>query len=472
MKPFKAPEKNFGDLEAGIVAQLVSASSDLTLVLDQTGIIRDLSLEAEDLEDEDIGSWIGKSWIDVVAADSRTKIEQMLVESREGSASRWRQVNHPAKTGNDIPIRYSALRVSQDGRIVALGRDLRPMAALQQRLVSAQTEIERDYSRLRQIETRYHTLFQLSSEAIAVLDSISLKIIEANPAATLLLTHGGARVTGKSFLDLLDDDSKLAAQTLFADLRASARSDEIPVKLAILDQEFYLGASLFRQDNALHYLLRLSKTGLAPGRTGAGADRSSLQRVIASLPEGFVVIGEDRRILLANSAFLDLCQLVTEAQARGENINRWLGRSDVDCDVLFSNLRQHGFIRRFASLMRGEFGGREDIELSGVAVLTGQPACFGLVIRKAPSALTLSSGSIRVTPGSFDQLKELIGRMPLRDLVRETTDIIEQMCISAALELTGDNRASAAEMLGLSRQSFYVKLRRHGLGELDTSDGR
>ena len=60
--------------------------------------------------------------------------------------------------------------------------------------------------------------------------------------------------------------------------------------------------------------------------------------------------------------------------------------------------------------------------------------------------------------------------MPLRDLVRETTDIIEQMCIEAALELTGDNRASAAEMLGLSRQSLYVKLRRHGLGELDGSE--
>jgi hypothetical protein len=28
-----------------------------------------------------------------------------------------------------------------------------------------------------------------------------------------------------------------------------------------------------------------------------------------------------------------------------------------------------------------------------------------------------------------------------------TTDVIERLCIEAALELTGDNRASAAEML-------------------------
>jgi DNA-binding protein Fis len=31
------------------------------------------------------------------------------------------------------------------------------------------------------------------------------------------------------------------------------------------------------------------------------------------------------------------------------------------------------------------------------------------------------------------------------------------------LQLTHNNRASAAEMLGLSRQSLYVKLRRFGM---------
>ena len=47
---------------------------------------------------------------------------------------------------------------------------------------------------------------------------------------------------------------------------------------------------------------------------------------------------------------------------------------------------------------------------------------------------------------------------------------IERLGIEAALELTGDNRASAAEMLGLSRQSLYVKLRRYGLGDLASED--
>ena len=48
----------------------------------------------------------------------------------------------------------------------------------------------------------------------------------------------------------------------------------------------------------------------------------------------------------------------------------------------------------------------------------------------------------------------------------ETADLIEKLCIEAALKLTRDNRASASEMLGLSRQSLYVKLRRYGIGEV------
>ena len=72
----------------------------------------------------------------------------------------------------------------------------------------------------------------------------------------------------------------------------------------------------------------------------------------------------------------------------------------------------------------------------------------------------------RDLPRSVKQMTGLVGQVPLKNLVRETTDLIERLCIEAALELVGDNRANAAEMLGLSRQSLYVKLRRYGLGDL------
>ena len=37
-------------------------------------------------------------------------------------------------------------------------------------------------------------------------------------------------------------------------------------------------------------------------------------------------------------------------------------------------------------------------------------------------------------PRSAEQLTELVGRVPLKDIVSETTDLIEQLCIETALE--------------------------------------
>jgi transcriptional regulator PpsR len=109
-----------------------------------------------------------------------------------------------------------------------------------------------------------------------------------------------------------------------------------------------------------------------------------------------------------------------------------------------------------------------DVEISAVSIINSGMPCFGFAIRHIgrrphPVAAILPQ---RDLPRSVEQLTELVGRVPLKDLVRDATDVIERLCIEAALELTGDNRASAAEMLGLSRQSLYVKLRRYGMGDL------
>jgi len=65
-------------------------------------------------------------------------------------------------------------------------------------------------------------------------------------------------------------------------------------------------------------------------------------------------------------------------------------------------------------------------------------------------------------------IAKLVGSSPLKEIVAGTTDVIEKICIETAIEMTGNNRVAAAEMLGLSRQSLYVKLRKFGM--VDKSD--
>jgi transcriptional regulator PpsR len=127
-------------------------------------------------------------------------------------------------------------------------------------------------------------------------------------------------------------------------------------------------------------------------------------------------------------------------------------------------------VRLFSTTLRGEYGSTAEVEISAVSVPEGPEPCFGFTMRNVGRRLAVEPRAGRELPRSVEQLTELVGRVSLKDLVRETTDVIERLCIEAALELTRDNRASAAEMLGLSRQSLYVKLRRYGLGDLDSSD--
>jgi transcriptional regulator PpsR len=188
-----------------------------------------------------------------------------------------------------------------------------------------------------------------------------------------------------------------------------------------------------------------------------------------SAPDAFVVTGDDGRVITANAAFLELAQMPTEELVRGESLERWLGRAGVDLGVLTATLRQSGSVRLFTTTVRGELGEPAVVEVSAVSMMNGGLPCFGFAIRdvgrRLPPEPVSSIGAQKTLPRSLEQMTKLIGHVALKDLVREATDVIERLCIEAALELTADNRASAAEILGLSRQSLYVKLRRYGLGD-------
>jgi transcriptional regulator PpsR len=195
-----------------------------------------------------------------------------------------------------------------------------------------------------------------------------------------------------------------------------------------------------------------------------------LLKLVQNAPDCLVIADLEGRVISANNAFLELAQLASEDQVRGETLDRWLGRTGVDLSVMVSNLRQRGAVRLFATTLRGEFGAVTDVEISAAMVPHGDLPFLGFTIRDVGRRLSGEAKSKRELPRSVGQLTELVGRVPLKDIVGETTDLIEQLCIEAALELTRDNRASAAEMLGLSRQSLYVKLRRYGMGDLGGSE--
>lgn len=454
-------------MDAETAAALISAAADIALILDETGTIQDVSISEKNLMDEiaDHVNWVGKLWISTVTEESRPKIQALLADASSQQAPHWRHVNHPAVAGPDVPILYAAIRAGSPSRIVAFGRDLRAVSSLQRRLIDAQQSMERDYARVRHIETRYRLLFQVASDAVLIIDGSGRKILDSNPTARRLFTD--AVEAGQNWPpdNAFTPDGQRAVEMLLAGVRASGRADDVRATLRDGEQEVLVSASMFREDRGVACLLRIALPTGAPALQGLPKLKSKLLKLMESAPDGFVVTDTDARIVTANAAFLELVQMPTEEQIRAEPLARWLGRSSIDLDVLIAHLRQTGSVRLFGSMIRGELGEPVEVEVSAVTVMNGGQPCFGFAIRDVGRRLRTEPRVQGALPRSMENLTELIGRVALKDLVREATDMIERLCIETALNLTGDNRASAAEMLGLSRQSLYVKLRRYGLGD-------
>ncbi len=455
-----------------MASRLITVASDVALVVSdaQQGVIRDVSFGSDELAGELADKWVGRPWAETVTVESRHKIEALLRDSAAKGAPRWRMVNHRSVSGADLPVLYAAVQLNVQGQVVAFGRSMQPMATLQQQLVSVQQSMEREYLKMRQTEARHRLLFQVSSEAVLIVDAVTRKIVEANPAAGKLLGGGSKRLVGRLFPEGFDEPSSQALQALMGAVRATGRTDDVTVRSIDAAREFVTSASLFREEQSSFFLIRLTDVSAGRGVSNTPTQHSKVLEIVASAPEGFVVTDLGGRILYANRAFLDLAQLATEEQSRNESLDRWLGRPGVDFNLLTAQLREHGSLRMFATQLRGEYGSTSDVEIYAVSVVDGEDPCFGFTIRDVGQRVTFERQGTRDKPRSVAQLTELVGRVPLKDLVRESTDMIEKLCIEAALEITGDNRASAAEILGLSRQSLYAKLRRYGLGELASAE--
>jgi transcriptional regulator PpsR len=452
-----------GSVEPSTAASLISAASDISLVLDEGGRVVRARLSRPDSQLEQAQNWVGRMLADVVSEECRDKVEALLEDARGGRARKWRHLNHPDREGRTLPIEYSAIRLS-DGQILAFGRDLRSITELQKRLVEGHQAMERDYQRMRQMEARYRLLFETAAEPMLVVDASNRRILEANTAAERVLGGQARKQAGRLLTDCFDTGERAGLDALMTSVLSAGRGDVARLRLAGAGSETALALTLFRHDNQSLFLVRMSHQGLVSTQ-GADDNRTLTLEALGQSPDGFVVTDAAGTIVTANQAFADLCQVGHPNALLSESLDRWLGRSGVDLSVLLANLRQRGSVRLFATTLRGENGLQTRVEMSARALDVSGRHYLGFSVRDVATRVedpTAADGLTR----SASQLTELVGRVPLKEIVGETAELIERLCIEAALELTRDNRASAAEMLGLSRQSLYVKLRQYGLGDL------
>ena len=430
-------------------------AGDIALVLDDAGRIVDLAADLREFAGAE--QWIGRDWLAIVSSESQTKVMEMLANARKGVTQHWRQINQIGPHG-DIALRFVVVSLGPGRGHIAFGRDMRDAAALQQRLLQAQQSLERDYLRLRQVESRYRLLFEQTSEAVMIIDADSFRIREINLAAHQIFRSRPGTLQGGKFPALFAKPAREQVIAFLGSAMVSHGLQSIEAEAASGGEHIQVSASGFRERGGQFLLVRLSSAQRLAELNG-----TATARAVEAMPDAFVLTDARMVIREVNLAFVELVAAASVDQLRGQPFGDFVGRPGVDLDLIEGQLTKHGSARNVATVVgaRDGFDG-EPVELS--AVRTGDdPVFYGFVIRPVGRRLR-DLPPPGDSPRSVEQLTELVGRMSLKDIVRESTDLIERLCIEAALEYTSNNRASAAEILGLSRQSLYSKLNRYGMG--------
>lgn len=431
------------------------AQPDITLVLDREGTIRETKL-SNSISDETTRQWIGRPWTDTVADAGGETVRSMLEDALTTGVSGFHQITQCFPSGLELPIEYTAVRLSERAGLIAIGKSLQAVSELQSRLIAAHRTMEQDYWKLREIETHYRLLFDASNEGVLTLQSDDLRIIEANPAAIRSL--GLAR--GRDFLDEMAPNERDPFKSMIGRVREHGKAPGIIVHFGPERVPWMVRASLMNSGENSVFLVQLTHAGL--GAISRGPDElADLDRLVEDLPDGLVVIDRDLVVRWANRAFLDLVQVGAEGGVLGQRLDRWMNRPGADLRVLLANLRRNGSVRLFATTIQGQLGTVAEVEISASGDLENAPHHVCILARDVGRRLSTDRPKRAEVLNGSAALQA--GTTSLRDLVRDAVRVVERHYIEAALDMVEGNRTAAAELLGLSRQSLYTKLSRHGI---------
>ena len=428
------------------------AKPDITLTLDADGVIRH-AVPSDALADDGIDAWQGRSWTDTISAEINPQILKMIEDMRLKGASSCFQVKQRLPSGRELPLEYTAVSLGKELGFIAIGKNLQAISDLQSRLQMAQQEREREHWRFREIETRYKTLFDASTEPAVVVRVTNLRVVEANAAATKSL----GLLPGPEFFPDMPARDRKSFEAMLAKVREQGRAPGIALRQSSNDMLWSLRASLMSTDAGAFYLFQMTPMGAAQTPPEA-LDAISAEGIIQRLPDGFVIVDRAGVVQRANHTFLDLVQIGAESAVAGEKIERWLSHPGAGIGLILNLAVQHGGVRLLTTMIYGELGSNTQVEISAVGDRPDQPNYFGLLLRDVTTRF--SGGRNQRGPGAIEVFAE---DFSLEQLVRESTEAIERKAITAVLDLCKGNITTAAKRLGLSRQSLHSKLKKYVL---------
>jgi transcriptional regulator PpsR len=407
-------------------------------------------------------NWPGSKVEDIFSGESWLKLKERLTEQPPAPGAIFTlELNHADTVTFPYPVRYSLTVLDADGTFIMAGRDLRALAEVQQQLVQAQLALERDYEAQREIETRYRVVLEVNDSPVMIVSMSTGKIVDLNSAAAQMIGAPRAEVLqapvaqefeGRRRGDFMEQLAKVSGAEGLGPVELTVRRSR---------QRILVRPTLFRASGDRLLLCRIDLTERAKAQSDELGE--SLGRLFQQGIDAIVFIDGNGKIKAANEAFLNLTDGTNLSSVVERSFSEFLSRGTIDLRVILDNVKRVGHLRHFATRLNTDYSGQVSVELSATLLSDKPNATIALMIRDATAAESMRLPGALAGNEGLRNVMQLVGYSTLKDIVAETTEIIERMCIETALELTRNNRVAAAELLSLSRQSLYVKLRKFGL---------
>ena len=448
LRPVHAPEREidaFNELSTSapqLAEMFVRLSSDIALVIDANGLIeRVVQSDAKPIETAN--DWIGRAWIDTVTTDTRGKIAKILQEVTSTGVARRREINHHVSAGAAIPMAYTALRLGVDGPVLAVGRDLRAVAAIQQKFLDSQRETEQAYWKAREAASRYELLFQVATDGMMLVDSDTLCIVEANRAAIELFDVPTAELIGRAAVLGFDRRARAALEELMHSARTSGKQFEVRSRLAGKLVHTFVSVSPFRVLGVVRLLVRVradDDTRLVRLPVAAGGDPLD-QRREQSDTAAVVVTDSTGVIVTASAGFLKLVRAPSEEQVRSKLLEGMLDAGSFADFV--GRVRKEGLVQRAAHIV--QVGGPTvPVEISATVLADDDQERIGFTFHPTGPA------QVEVDANALDVIEGWLGTSSLSVIVERATALFERHLISKAVERTGGDAEATARLLGIS----------------------
>ncbi|ABG29877.1 transcriptional regulator PpsR [Roseobacter denitrificans] len=454
-------------IEPEFLSSIIAAASDIALVVSAEGIILSVVVNSHSESFGNLKHWEDRPVSEFLTRESIPKFEKAHAAYLLGEVPKKQlELNHSDNAVWQYPVRYTFHRFGHENAALLLGRDLRPIAETQQQLVQAQIALEQGYEARREFDARYRVLLANTKQAVVFVSVQSGRVEDANEAAAALLGLNADALRSSSFAQHFMDRSNVELTESLMNATLAEEEGQVTLTATRTQATVIAHPVVFRAGGQRVLMCRLETKESKAATPDAAADHALAMFRAGS--DAMLFMGPNGVIISVNESFLDLVGAAHLSDVVGRSFGDFLGRGQIDLAVLTEQPQRSGHMRIYATKLVNDLGTRLAVEISATHLADADVAAIGCMIRDVSRTETARGGSGGTISNAAPaeparNVMDLVGSAALKDIVAETTDVVEKMCIETAVELTNNNRVAAAEMLGLSRQSLYVKLRKYGL---------